>query len=285
MGNRREYRVTPHPATRKSPAEILMGRQLRTTLDIRKTKNKESGNSAYRERMIADYNKRGRKERSFTVGQQVYIRNYQKGDKWIPGIITQVLGSRMYDVHFGTGSRKVHTDQLKERLVPDDEAMLTTRKRNQTLEEELPQRRSGRTRKLTDKMQGYVEEMERSMRAKTRINKTDMISHVGGGERIKGEEAVRWPFMWTYTPPPYQPSPTPPPYQPPPMPAGQLHTGTSPAPIVIHLITPPTAANVEPLFVDVRVIEELSMEPEEEWELEEAEEDGRRCARRSKSCA
>lgn len=29
-----EYRVTPHPATSKAPADLLMGGHLRTTLDI-----------------------------------------------------------------------------------------------------------------------------------------------------------------------------------------------------------------------------------------------------------
>ncbi|KAK6011874.1 hypothetical protein OSTOST_23029 [Ostertagia ostertagi] len=222
-----------------------MGRELRTTLDIRKTKEKLTENSGYRERMIADYNKRGRKERTFVVGQQVYIRNYQRGDKWIPGIVTQVLGGRMYEIHFGSGSRKAHADQMKGRPVPDPELLRLVQKRGPEAEQEqeLPQRRSERSRKLTDRMRNYVENRERLSKNKYRVNLIRGISRVYDNEEdadIKGEGTVRSALMWTYTPTPGQPAVPAPPPPPPPVVASTPASGGSP--IVIQL--PPVVAAV-----------------------------------------
>ncbi|VDL82659.1 unnamed protein product [Nippostrongylus brasiliensis] len=43
-------------------------------------------------------------------------------DKWVPGIITDLVGSNTYRVHVGTGSRMVHADQLKKRVTFWEEA-------------------------------------------------------------------------------------------------------------------------------------------------------------------
>ncbi|PIO67211.1 hypothetical protein TELCIR_11047 [Teladorsagia circumcincta] len=109
-----EYRVTPHAATGKAPAEMLMGRSLRTTLDIIKT-GKRKGTSKCREEMKRNYD-RGKKERTFEVGQEVLIRNYTgAGDRWIPGMVMKVLGSSTYEVHYGMGKNGSKIAQSKYR--------------------------------------------------------------------------------------------------------------------------------------------------------------------------
>lgn len=163
--------MTEHPATRKAPAELLMGRNLRTTLDIVKSLKNRIGNK-YLEQMKSNYDKRV-KERTFEVGQQVYLRNYQSNqDKWVPGIVTERCGSNTYRVHFGTGSRLAHADQLKKRVIyweEEEEAGTEMEKRAKRSSprgqsgEQLPQggggveQRSTRKRKMTEKMRGYVE--------------------------------------------------------------------------------------------------------------------------------
>ena len=41
--------------------------------------------------------------RNFSAGDRVWIRNYQKGDKWIPGTVTGHTGLVMYQVKSQTG--------------------------------------------------------------------------------------------------------------------------------------------------------------------------------------
>ncbi|EYC19105.1 hypothetical protein Y032_0025g1176 [Ancylostoma ceylanicum] len=163
-----EYRVTPHPAIGMAPAEMLMGRTLRTTLDILKTEKVGGGDSQYRRSMKNNYDRKSRL-RSFEVGQQVYLRNYSnRGEKWVPGIVTQVTGSNTYKVNFGYGTRLAHADQLKKRVLIEEDSFdgggarrvtsgLSNRPRGRRAEDRppVPLRRSTRKRKTTERMEEY----------------------------------------------------------------------------------------------------------------------------------
>ncbi|KAK6056212.1 hypothetical protein COOONC_06287 [Cooperia oncophora] len=113
---------------------------------------------------------RGKKERKFSVGQEVFIRNYTgSGDRWIPGIVVKVLGSSTYEVHFGMGVRKTHADQMKERVIPwelVDEGWLAKRDRRVPVQageptERMTLRRSQRKRQATARMKEFQENEKR----------------------------------------------------------------------------------------------------------------------------
>ncbi|VDL65922.1 unnamed protein product, partial [Nippostrongylus brasiliensis] len=181
-----EYRVTPHVATGKSPAEMLQGRNLRTTLDVIKTGQRKNLMSRYTAKMKQQYDK-GKRERKFRIGQEVYIRNYSgTGDRWIPGIIVKTWGTNTYEVNMGTGQRKVHADQLKERIMKWEEVedyqlqRMDEKRKGAHNESEMAKgtgevRRSTRKRKETERMREYMQDQK-----KRRINKITL-------ERIKDD--------------------------------------------------------------------------------------------------
>lgn len=41
--------------------------------------------------------------RWFKVGETVYVRNFGKGKKWIPGEVAEAEGARLYKVKLETG--------------------------------------------------------------------------------------------------------------------------------------------------------------------------------------
>ena len=54
------------------------------------------------------------RERLYQEGDPVYAKNFRPGDKWLPGKISQVLGTRTYMVELETGQVvKRHIDQLE----------------------------------------------------------------------------------------------------------------------------------------------------------------------------
>ena len=85
-----QYRLTPHSTTGRSPAELLLGRKPRSHLDFifpsvehHVTKNQE------RQKENHDVHTR---QRSFQVGEEVYVLNHRGMPKWIPGKVTAVRG-------------------------------------------------------------------------------------------------------------------------------------------------------------------------------------------------
>ncbi|XP_032069726.1 uncharacterized protein K02A2.6-like [Thamnophis elegans] len=102
------HHSTPSPESNTSPAELLMGRRLRTTLDRL--------HPAYSTPKPLD-SLGG--SRSFGQGEAVYARNYGGYPLWLPGVITDQTGPCSYRVRLLDGRVwKRHCDQLRGRRQP-----------------------------------------------------------------------------------------------------------------------------------------------------------------------
>lgn len=97
------YRTTPHPATGKSPAELMFGRKLRTRLDLihpskrltcRKQQSKRESN----------------KLRKLEIGDAVWMRNYSGMEKWIPRVVILKSGPLSYVVQAHAQKYRRHID-------------------------------------------------------------------------------------------------------------------------------------------------------------------------------
>jgi len=102
------YRTTPHATTGVAPSILLMGRRIRTKLDLMLPN------------ILSDQQSKGWKQlqqqgkvREFQPSSQVMVRSYNTPNKWVPGIITRKVGNMHYDVNVNGNVTKRHTDQLK----------------------------------------------------------------------------------------------------------------------------------------------------------------------------
>ena len=101
------YRTTPHTATGCTPAELLMGRRIRTRLGIlhpdlsaRMSQKTKLGNHTTR--------------RNFLPGDPVMVRDYRDRKRpWILEVIQDRLGPVTYQVMVGNLFWKRHVDQLR----------------------------------------------------------------------------------------------------------------------------------------------------------------------------
>ena len=101
------YRTTPHTATGCTPAELLMGRRIRTWLDIlhpdlsaRMSQKTKLGNHTTCH--------------NFLPGDPVMFRDYRDRKRpWIKGVIQDRLGPVTYQVMVGNLFWKCHVDQLQ----------------------------------------------------------------------------------------------------------------------------------------------------------------------------
>ena len=89
---------------------MLMGRRLRTRLDLRIPSVEKHVEARQYSTMVGPTAHRGL--RQFHAGDPVLARNYGKGEKWMRGVITEVLGSRHYMVEVSGNLWKRHVDQL-----------------------------------------------------------------------------------------------------------------------------------------------------------------------------
>ena len=109
-----KYRLTPHSSTGVSPAELMLGRKLRSQLDLLKPNSTKAADDANDCEEVAQDR---RATRSFREGDCVYARNYSTGPKWLPGKVVGVVGSVLYQVKLKDGRvQRRHIDQLRSRL-------------------------------------------------------------------------------------------------------------------------------------------------------------------------
>ena len=118
------YRNTPHTQTGKAPSESLFSRKINTRLGLLKLNRS----------VVIDEEKFCKSETSkpfrlFYPGDQVWLRNYRRGEKWIKGTIISKAGTGMYKVKCCNEIYEKHIDQL--RIYPDIENELEVKDTSQ----------------------------------------------------------------------------------------------------------------------------------------------------------
>lgn len=108
------YRITPQSTTGKSPAELLYGRKLRSTLDlIHPDFRSQVEHKQLKQKQHHDLHA---KERSVLVGDPVYTRNFSGGPTWVPGAVEERTGPVSCTVSLGNGKIvRRHIDQVRHR--------------------------------------------------------------------------------------------------------------------------------------------------------------------------
>lgn len=86
------YGNTPHSTTDEPPALPVMGRRPSTCLDLLIPSIEKHVEARRYTSKVNRTTKRGL--RQFSAGNPVLARNYGKGEKWVPGVVTEVVCSR-----------------------------------------------------------------------------------------------------------------------------------------------------------------------------------------------
>ena len=100
------YRNAPHTVTGEAPADLMLGRKLRSRLEMIRPD--------LRKKVEDNIKPPSKKLRDFEDDQNVMVRNYMSGPKWVHGTILHKSGHMSYDVLVGSKIWKRHTDQIVE---------------------------------------------------------------------------------------------------------------------------------------------------------------------------
>ncbi len=111
-----KYRILPQTTTGLSPAELLMGRRLRTHLDLLHpdSASLKATNNQYK--MVGS----GKSPRVFKEGDRLFAKAFQGPQQWIPVTVKAVCGPLSYRLITSDGSLlRRHVDHLRIRYTHD----------------------------------------------------------------------------------------------------------------------------------------------------------------------
>ena len=109
-----QYCITPHSTTGTTPAEILLGRRSHSRLYLLKP---NIGQKVIdKQQQQKNFHDAHFRERIFSEGEKVFVKNNLKGKKWIPGSIIKQTGPVSFKVTLQDGKTiRCHPDQLRKR--------------------------------------------------------------------------------------------------------------------------------------------------------------------------
>ena len=106
------HRATPTNLG-KSPSELLMNRQPRIRLSALRFKTTKQDVKVFQHNLD--------NKPKFIQDQPVFVRNFRKGAKWVPGRITEIVSPRNFNVQVGDTLWKRHEEQLRPGHIPTDQ--------------------------------------------------------------------------------------------------------------------------------------------------------------------
>ena len=106
------HRATP-TSLGKSPSELLMNRQPRIRFSALRFKTSKQEVKVFQHNLD--------NKPKFIPDQPVFVRNFGKGAKWVPGRITETVSPRNFNVQVGDTLWKRHEEQLRPRLIPTEQ--------------------------------------------------------------------------------------------------------------------------------------------------------------------
>ncbi|XP_054749699.2 uncharacterized protein LOC129255363 [Lytechinus pictus] len=113
------YRTTPQATTNQSPAELIMNRKLRTRI----SSVLPDVNATVEKKQFSQTAHTSRKLREFKIGEEVLVRNYGRGNQWLPGKVVErnhgnspVSYVLNVNANSSTLNWKRHVEQLRSRI-------------------------------------------------------------------------------------------------------------------------------------------------------------------------
>ncbi|RXN04191.1 putative protein K02A2.6-like protein [Labeo rohita] len=105
------YRITPQTTTGLVPAEMLMGQKPKSCLDLLRP-NVEEKVRVQQGKQKAWHDRHAR-EQSFQERETVFVRNFARGQRWLPGAIVKKCGPRSCVVRLDGRDVRRHQDHLR----------------------------------------------------------------------------------------------------------------------------------------------------------------------------
>ncbi|CAK1578403.1 unnamed protein product [Parnassius mnemosyne] len=151
-------RVTPCTATKKSPAELLMNRRLRTLLDTLHPDNRQQRKRT--QQIISNAQKINRESET---GQNVMYRNYGNGPRWLPGTIVNRNGPSSYEITTEDGSLiNRHIDQLINRRQSEMSAITRREDEEMSKKQDITDNSEIMDNDLAEEITGYNLEKDKT---------------------------------------------------------------------------------------------------------------------------
>ena len=117
-----KYRITPHSTTGVSPSELLMGRRIRSRLDLLLP----DLTSVVQDKQLKQKQAHDKKkpDRNFIIGDTVFAEDFTaSSEKWLPGVVQKVTGPLSYQIELSNGQIvRRHIDSIRARVVSNDQA-------------------------------------------------------------------------------------------------------------------------------------------------------------------